>query len=86
MSVMSEDSLQRVEEKLREIMAGVVDGAEIGLHSRLVEDLKLGSLRTVELVIQLEDDFDISISDDELTSLVTMGDLVDLIDAKTAAI
>ena len=52
--------------------------------SRLRGDLGLGSLKTVDLVIKLEDAFGVAIADDELATLVTAADLVELVARKTA--
>jgi acyl carrier protein len=54
------------------------------LDSRLRDDLGLGSLKVVDLVVKLEDAYDIAIADDELPTLVTVRDLVELIRRKIA--
>jgi len=54
----------------------------LDVESRIREDLGLSSLKTVELIIALEDQYDISIEDDELATLVTLRDVVELIDGK----
>lgn len=48
--------------------------------SRLRDDLGMSSLRTVDLIIRLEEALDISISDDDLTGLTTLGDVATLIE------
>jgi acyl carrier protein len=60
------------------------ESSTLDLDSRIREDLGLSSLKTVELIITLEDQYDISIADDELTTLVTLRDVVELIDRKTS--
>lgn len=54
----------------------------LDIDSRIREDLGLSSLKTVELMITLEDHYDISVADDELETLVTLRDVVELIDRK----
>ena len=44
------------------------------------EDLGADSLDCVEMTMQFEDDFDISISDEEMNECKTVQDVVDLID------
>ncbi len=61
------------------------ESSTLDLDSRIREDLGLSSLKTVELIITLEDQYDISIADDELTTLVTLRDVVELIDHKTSS-
>lgn len=46
------------------------------------EELGADSLDLVEIVMAIEDGFDIEISDDELTNMRNMGDLVSFIDSK----
>lgn len=81
---------------LFERLAGVVaevlgaDAAGISRETRLAEDLGADSLDQVELVIALEEAFDVEIDDDEpaARSLATVGELSDyvggLLAAKTA--
>jgi len=47
----------------------------------LVEDLNINSARMVDIVIELEDQFGITINDSELEKLVTVSDVVELIGA-----
>ena len=47
----------------------------------LVEDLNINSARMVDIVIELEDQFRITIDDSELEKLVTVSDVVELINA-----
>jgi acyl carrier protein len=58
------------------------ESSVLDIDSRIREDLGLSSLKTVELIITLEDHFDISVADDELETLVTLRDVVELIDRK----
>ena len=59
-----------------------LDGDDIKLESLLNEDLGVDSLDAVELSLDLETEFDVEISDEELASLKTVKDIVDLIEAK----
>lgn len=59
-----------------------IDGDEIKLESTLKEDLGIDSLAAVELSLDLETEFDIEISDEELAALVTVEDIVKLIESK----
>ena len=44
------------------------------------EELNADSLDLVEIVMALEDEYDIEISDDEISKMENMGDLVTFID------
>jgi len=59
-----------------------VDPASVTRDTRLREDLDLGSLQAVTLVMDLEDEFGMVVEDEELEALVTVGDIWDLIESK----
>lgn len=56
----------------------VVDGANF------IEDLGADSLDTVELVMAFEEEFGVEIPDDAAETIVTVGDAVKFLSAKTA--
>ncbi|MDQ6798606.1 MAG: phosphopantetheine-binding protein [Actinomycetota bacterium] len=53
-----------------------VDAARLAPGSRLGEDLCVDSLTAVELLMVLEDEFDISLPENEVGDLRTFADLV----------
>lgn len=55
---------------------------EITENSRLLADLKLNSLDLVNLVCEVEDEFDIEIPDKKLKSLITIKDVIDFIESQ----
>ena len=59
-----------------------IDGGDIKLESNLKDDLGIDSLAAVELSLDLETEFDVEISDEELAALVSVEDLVKLIESK----
>ena len=59
-----------------------IDGEEIKLESNLKDDLGIDSLAAVELSLDLETEFDVEISDEEFAALVTVADIVKLIESK----
>ena len=59
-----------------------IDGGDIKLESNLKDDLGIESLAAVELSLDLETEFDVEISDEELAALVTVKDIVVLIESK----
>ena len=61
------------------------DTTAVTLDSRIREDLGLSSLKTVDLIISLEDSYDIAITDDELATLATLRDVVELVVRKSSA-
>ena len=59
-----------------------VNPDEITEDSKFVEDLGADSLDVVELVMALEEKFDIEIPDDEAEKITTVKDAVEFIQAK----
>ena len=54
-------------------------------HARFKEDLDADSLDLVELVMGLEERFDISVPEEDLEDVTTVGQAVDLVLAKVAS-
>lgn len=59
-----------------------ISPAKVTLTSRFVEDLGADSLDTVELVMAVEEEFEVAIPDETAAGLQTVGDLVNWIDAQ----
>ena len=55
---------------------------EITMDSILKDDLHIDSVAAVELSIQLEERYDIDITEQELVKLVTIGDVIELLKSK----
>ncbi len=55
---------------------------DIKLESSIQDDLKADSLDIVELVMELEDEFEVSIPDSDYEKIKTVGDAVNYIVAK----
>lgn len=57
-----------------------VDESEVTETATFIDDLGADSLDLVELVMALEEDFDVSIPDEEVESIRTVGDAAAYID------
>lgn len=57
-----------------------VDKAKVSPESNFVNDLGADSLDTVELVMELEEEFDITIPDDAAESIKTVGEAIKFIE------
>ncbi|MDO4566636.1 MAG: acyl carrier protein [Oscillospiraceae bacterium] len=70
-------------EKIREILCSQLDLDEdrVTMESSIVDDLGADSLDVVDLVMSLEEEFDLSIPDEEVANLKQVGDLVRYIEA-----
>lgn len=71
-------------EKVRSIISEKlnVDQDEIKLESSIVDDLGADSIDLIELIMNLEEEYGISISDEEAVKLKTVGDVVDFINSQ----
>jgi acyl carrier protein len=56
-----------------------VDKAEVSRETSFINDLNADSLDTVELVMEFEDEFDMSIPDEEAEKIQTVGAAIDYI-------
>ena len=70
-----------IEEKVIQIVSEQmsVDKKEVSRNTSFVNDLNADSLDTVELVMELEDEFDLTIPDEEAEKLRTVGEAIDYI-------
>ena len=57
-----------------------VDPATITRESRLMEDLKADSANIMVMIMDLEDQFGITVEDDQIMRMRTVGDVADYID------
>ena len=56
------------------------DPAEVKEHSKFIEDLGADSLDVVELVMALEEKFDIEIPDEDAEKILTVADAINYIE------
>ena len=68
-------------EKLKKIIAEVltVDEEEITMDTTFVDDLGADSLDVFQIIMGLEEEFDIEIPNEEAEKIVTVGDAVEQI-------
>jgi len=66
-------------EKIRDIIVEQlgVDEGEVTLESKFIDDLGADSLDIVELIMALEEEFDMEIPDEEAEKISTVGDVVE---------
>ncbi len=57
-----------------------VDESEVTSEASFTNDLGADSLDTVELIMELEKEFDIQIPDDEAESIATVGDAITFVE------
>ncbi len=78
-----EEALSALREVAVEVLS--VEPDQVVETSRFKEDLDADSLDLVELVMGLEERFDISVPEEDLENVGTVGQAVDLVMAKVAA-
>jgi len=73
-----------VEEKVRNIIIDhlAVDAAKVTATASFIDDLGADSLDIVELVMTMEEDFDVDIPDEDAEKIKTVGDAVKYITSK----
>ena len=74
-----------VEEKVKEIVVDQlgVDEKQVSPEASFIDDLGADSLDTVELVMALEEEFDIEIPDEDAEKIATVQNAVDYIKDQT---
>lgn len=60
-----------------------VEEDTLNLETKLVEDLGADSLDVVDLLMSIEDEFNIEVADEDILTIKTIGDLVTYIEDKT---
>lgn len=75
----------RMIDKIRQVFNEVaqIDRDRLTLNARLKDDLLLDSLTTLELILELEGEFDIQFQNEELGILKTFQDVVFAVESKT---
>jgi acyl carrier protein len=79
----NKEDLQMVFERVKEMIVEElsVEAEKVTMESRLAEDLGADSIDAVELIMNIEDEFEIQVSDEEAQNIKTVGDLVKYIEA-----
>ncbi|MDA8402630.1 MAG: acyl carrier protein [Desulfobacteraceae bacterium] len=76
-----------IEDKVKKIVSEKlgVDMAEVVMAASFVDDLGADSLDLVELIMSMEEEFDIDISDEDAEKIVRVQDAVNFINAHISA-
>ena len=77
---MSDDLFERFKGHAVTVLA--VDADKVTLEANFADDLDADSLDLVELVMALEEEFDISVDESELEGIETVGQALDLVRSK----
>jgi acyl carrier protein len=77
---MADDTFETFKKCAVEVLQ--VDADKITLEAKFGDDLDADSLDLVELVMRLEEEFDISVDESELDGIETIKQAVDLVGSK----
>ena len=71
-------------DKLKQIIVDElgVDATDVTLEASIADDLGADSLDAVELIMAIEDEFEISVSDDKAQDFKTVGQIVEFIEGE----
>lgn len=61
-----------------------VDPEKVNREARLVEDLGADSANVMVLIMDIEDQFNMQVEDSAITTLKTVGDVVDYISSRSS--
>ena len=80
-NILEEKGVRTMEEKVFQIIAEQlgIDVGEVSLEKNLMDDLGADSLDMVDLVMAFEDQFGVKISDQDLSKIKTVKDVVEAI-------
>ena len=70
-------------EKIKEIIVdklNIDDDIFIDLDTDLMEDLNADSLDAVEIIMDIEDEFDITVDEDDVENIRTIADIINYIE------
>lgn len=59
-----------------------VEESQVSMEASFKDDMGADSLDVVELVMELEDEFDLEISDEDAEKIMTVGDVVKYIESR----
>jgi len=76
----SNDHFERFQRCAVEVLS--VDAEQVTLEARFADDLDADSLDLVELVMALEEEFDVTVEEEELEDIETVGAAFTMIEAK----
>ncbi len=79
--------MSSIEEKVKKIIVDKlgVDDSEVTPEASFTNDLGADSLDTVELIMEFEKEFDISIPDEQAENIQTVGQAVSYLESQTSS-
>jgi len=69
-----DDTLEKIKKIIVERLG--VDPKDVTLEAGIREDLGADSLDVVDLIMEIEDEFELSVKDEDVQNITTVGDIV----------
>lgn len=71
-------------DKVKEIVAEILDieVSEIKDEAKIIDDLGADSIAVMEIVMELEDEYDVEVPTEDILNLVTVADIVKYVEVK----
>ena len=73
-------------EKVKEIVAEMLDleATEIKDDAKIIDDLGADSIAVMEIVMELESEYDVEVPTEDILELLTVADIVNYVETKLA--
>ena len=71
-------------EKIKGIVAEILDleVSEINEDSKIIDDLGADSIAVMEIVMELEEEYDVEVPTEDILTLLTVADIIAYVEAK----
>ena len=78
------EALKMIFDKIKEIIIEQlqVEESEVTMDTNLMKDLSADSLDAVEIIMAIEDEFDIEVPDEDAEKFQTVSDIIGYVEAK----
>ena len=74
----------KMNEKIKGIVAEILDleASEINEDAKIIDDLGADSIAVMEIVMELEEEFDVEVPTEDILTLLTVADIIAYVEAK----
>ncbi|WP_430425685.1 acyl carrier protein [Maribacter litoralis] len=83
--MLKEEKYQKLKDIIKVYLPEDVAVTDISKDSHLMNNLNINSANLVDIVLDVEDAFDIRLENEDMENMQTVGDAMAIIDAKLAA-
>ncbi len=76
------DTLERLKKLLTQVYDGEIDTTDITEETRVVEDIGMKSIAMLYMAMEIENEFKVSLTNEDLPKMRTVGDIVPLVEER----